>query len=320
MSEQRERFGLGRRSRLAKIAVAVEAPVTAAIMIAACLAAAGCSVGLPGADQTPQQAATAASTETSSGVPLPHNPDTGPPADPFAGTPADDWADGAAGIVLPAATAVGGYTAAQVDLAYETTRKLLLAGYLDKRTLLGGAPTAFADLLTNLQRTEFLQGLNKTGVDKHGYLLSTRGYVMSFWPGSAQLIGSVIKVQGTMRAQAAIVGGHPELAIHVDYIFVYPVEPLHQPDDWMRIVTHVSWMVEFGNWEDAATTFEPWVDPTGNSSVSGGLCTPLDGYVHPDYPAPASGVDPSASPSGTPLNPYELGQTRTEGCQATTGT
>src|SRR5690348_5000533 len=46
----------------------------------------------------------------------------GPPADPFAGTPAEHWADGAAGITIPAAKAHGPYSAAQVRSAYQTTR------------------------------------------------------------------------------------------------------------------------------------------------------------------------------------------------------
>jgi hypothetical protein len=44
---------------------------------------------------------------------------SGPPSDPFQGTPADKWADGAAGIVLPADKSIGEYSAAQVEYAYQ---------------------------------------------------------------------------------------------------------------------------------------------------------------------------------------------------------
>ena len=71
----------------------------------------------------------------------------GPPVDPFSGTPAEHWADGAAGITVPAARAHGPYTVAQVRSAYETTRKMLIAGNLDWPTLRGGAPKAFEKLL-----------------------------------------------------------------------------------------------------------------------------------------------------------------------------
>jgi hypothetical protein len=124
-----------------------------------------------------------------------------PPADPFLGTPAADWADGESGIVVPAAEPAGSFTAAQVASAYQTTRRLLIAANLNTPTLLGGAPTAFADLLTTQQRADFLSALNKKGVNHGGYPLSTRKWVASFFPGSAELIGNVIKVHGVMSAK-----------------------------------------------------------------------------------------------------------------------
>src|SRR5882724_8683461 len=42
----------------------------------------------------------------------------GPPVDPFSGTPAEHWANGAAGIAVPAARAHGPYSAARVRSAY----------------------------------------------------------------------------------------------------------------------------------------------------------------------------------------------------------
>jgi hypothetical protein len=247
-----------------------------------------------------------------------HSPYTGPPADPFAGTPADHWANGAAGIVLPAARPIGGYTAAQVKSAYETTRKLLIAANLNRRTLLGGPPTAFAGLLTLAQRAKFLSGLNKKGLDKQGASVSTRGYVISFAPGGTWLIGSVIKVHGAMRAHATKdSGGYEVLAVNVTYIFVYPVEPPHQPTEWMRIVAKATWTVLFGDWQGAATSFEPWVENQG--FVAGIKCGTTDGYVHPDYRV-AAAAQPSVSPSGTPVDPYGMKSSAGTGCQPTTGT
>jgi hypothetical protein len=244
----------------------------------------------------------------------------GPPADPFAGTPADHWADGAAGIAAPTAKAVGGFTKDQVKYAYQETRQLLVAANLDKQTLLGGAPTAFAGLLTSPQRSWFEQGLNKRGMDKTGASLSTRPLVMSFAPGSTQLIGSVIKVNGTMHAKAVNKSG-PELDISLDYLFAYAVEPPGRPDDWMRIVNEVVWTVEFGNWQGVASSFAPWVVTTGAGGVAGADCDSTDGYSHPDYPdAAVPGATPSVTASGTPVNPYVAGQPRNAGCQATTGT
>jgi hypothetical protein len=312
--------------------------IAGAIMVAvvASLAVTGCSVAsvVPGQAPTqgPAQApdgtagaglvlgsAPALSGFSSSSRIAPHNPFTGPPADPFAGTPADHWADGAAGIRLPAARPVGEYSVAQVESAYQLTRKLLIAANLDKRTLLGGSPAVFASLLTSQQRARFLTGLDKRGLDKTGYPRSTRTMVMSFAPAGAQLVGSVIKVHGTMRARAATdKGGYPVLDIDVDYLFVYPIDPPHRPTAWMRVINEVSWTVSFGNWAGAASPFEPWVTGTGIGGISGALCGTTDGYQHPDYPD--TGARPSVSPTGTPVDPYQMGRPAPPGCHATTGT
>jgi hypothetical protein len=312
-----ERPGLACRFRSAGGTVTVKIQVAAAIMAAACLAAAGCSALRPGSNSATGLVKNSSSASASAPLSQP-----GPPADPFTGTPADHWADGAAGIVLPVAEPVGGFTTAQVAYAYQTARKLLVAANLDKQTLLGGVPTAFADLLTSPQKTWFEQNLNKKGVDKNGADLSSRGLVMSFAPGSAQLIGSVIKVNGTMHAKATVDDGSPVLDIDVDYLFTYPVEPPHQPYNWMRIVNEVAWTVAFANWQGAASSFAPWVNSvTDVGGVAGAKCGTGDGYQHPDYPDnTASGAQPTVSPSGAPENPYVGGQSRVRGCQASTGT
>jgi hypothetical protein len=250
------------------------------------------TTGTPGetsaaASSAPAKSASAAPTSPPGAV------GGAPPTDPFANTLARNWAEGAAGIVVPAAHPVGGYTAAQVADAYQTTKELLSAAALDRPTLLGGTPTAFADLLTSEQRTQFLAGLNRTGVDKHGNELSTRTMVMSFAPGSTQLIGTVIKVDGTMSARATVDQRQKVLAVDVSYRFVYPVEPPGAPADWTPVVGEISGSVEFGDWALVGAPFQPWVFFT--NGTAGARCGPDDGYVHPDYPnslatQPASGT------------------------------
>jgi hypothetical protein len=242
----------------------------------------------------------------------------GPPADPFAGTPADGWADGAAGIVTPPARPVGRFTAAQVAAAYATTRKLLIAANLDRQTLLGGPPTAFAKLLTARQRAQFLGGLNKKGVHKGGYPVSTRKWVASFAPGSAELIGNVIKVHGAMSARSVTESGMVVLAIEVNYIFGYAIERPHDPTDWMRVLDHQYGSIDFAPWDDPGGALEPW-DRTiiGNA---GAQCGTTDGYIHPDYPSDRS-VD--ARESGAAIHPYSTATSVPGGgavCGRTTGT
>jgi hypothetical protein len=264
-------------------------------------------------------APSASSAEPSpSGALSPTNLFGGPPADPFAGSLAGTWADGAAGIVTPAAKPVGRFTAAQVAAAYATTRKLLIAANLDRQTLLGGRPTAFASLLTAEQRATFLAGLNKKGVNKSGYPLSTRKWVASFAPGSTELIGNVIKVHGTMSARTVAESGTVALAIEVNYIFAYAIEPPHSATDWMRLLDHQYGSFDFAPWDDPGGALEPWDHTSiGNAGIQ---CGATDGYIHPDYPSERS-AHPSGS--GPAVNPYSTATSVPGGgvvCGSTTGT
>jgi hypothetical protein len=330
MSDHGERLSSERRPWLRAGAITVAMAVS--------LVASGCAAASPTSSGASSQAPAGTSDASGSDLVLngapaisgfgspprkiaPHSPLTGASSDPFAGTPADHWGDGAVGIVLPAAGPVGGYTAAQVESAYVMTRKLLAAAFLDQKTLLGGQPMAFADLLTSQQETWFLNDLDKKGVDQQGNELSTRSLVMAFAPGSTQLIGSVIKVHGTMRAQAATDNGQNVLDIDTDYIFVYPVQPPRHPTAWMRVVAQASWTVSFGDWAGGATSFEPWLNDDGGD-VAGTECGTTDGYQRPDYPD-STDAGAHASPSGSPIDPYALGHSEGSSslqCRATTGT
>jgi hypothetical protein len=272
-----------RRSRARRLALSVGLVVVLAV--AGSLVWLGLSRSSAGRSAGAQPGLTAAATA---------------PADPFAGTPAERWADGAAGIVIPSAAPAGSFTATQVMAAYETTKALLIAANLNEQTLLGGAPTAFADLLSKLQRGQFLAGLNTTGVNSGGYPLSTRKWVTSFAPGSAELIGNVIKVHGVMSARTATASGTTVLAVDVNYLFAYPVEPPGDPGDWMRIVDHQYGSMQFAQWDDPGGPLEPW-DQTiiGNA---GAKCGTDDGYLHPDYPSQRS--VPGPRQSGPIIDPY----------------
>ena len=225
----------------------------------------------------------------------------GPPADPFTGTPADGWADGAAGIAIPAAKAHGPYTAAQVQSAYEMTRKLLIAGNVNWPTLHGGNPAAFESLLTRQQRTEFAAGLHTTALYKDGGEKNTRTWVSSFAPGSTQFVTTVVKVHGTLSAATASESGTEVLRINLDYDFVYVIEPPGTPARWRRIVQERYGSVDFARWDDLGGQLEPWVRI--GYGTAGGLCGERDGYIHPAFP---QGPPPSVRPTGAPQDPYSL--------------
>jgi hypothetical protein len=125
-----------------------------------------------------------------------------------------------------------------------------------------------------------------------------------------------------MRATATRVQGYPELDVDVDYLFIYPIEPPHQPENWMRVVNEVAWTVHFGRWQGVASSFAPWYTTSATvGGVAGTNCGETDGYSHPDYPVTATpGAQPTVTASGAPVDPYVAGQTRTADCQETTGT
>jgi hypothetical protein len=240
----------------------------------------------------------------------------GATADPFLGTPANSWADGAAGIVAPPAEPVGGFTAAQVAAAYATTGELVAAASLDRQTLLGGPPAALERLLTAGQRATFKAGLGARGPGKDGRPLSTRSWVASFAPGTAQLVGGVIKVSGTMDAVAVTESGRQVLRVEVNYAFVYAVEPPHNTTDWIRVVTRQYGSVDFARWDDPHGALEPW-DKTVVDPLSGVACGPADGYIHPAYP---SGGSTAAEQSRLVIRPYSRAVPAASGvCASTKG-
>jgi hypothetical protein len=64
------------------------------------------------------------------------------------------------GITSPTAAAIGGLSAHDVETAYATVRTRLAAAALDRPTLLGGAPDAFARALRPDERSYFTHNLD----------------------------------------------------------------------------------------------------------------------------------------------------------------
>jgi hypothetical protein len=238
-------------------------------------------------------------------------------ADPFAGTPADAYLPGSAGIAIPAARPVGGYSRGQVAAAYEQTRRLLIAANLDRATLRGGIPQAFSRLLAPAERSSFLRGLGRKGVWPDGTPRSTRTWVTSFAPGSTEFVGTVVKVHGILSATTASDTGRRVLRIHFNVLFVYPVQQPGQPDSRLRIVSHVIGNADFAPWGAASGPLQAWWRP-GGGGTAGAQCGTSDGFVHPAFP----GSEPAAVlPSGTPVDPYDLNvSVAPGGCQAASGT
>ncbi|WP_308406534.1 hypothetical protein [Streptomyces sp. AC555_RSS877] len=217
--------------------------------------------------------------------------------EPFAGSPARQWADGAAGIVLPEAKAVGGLSKDRVDLALRLTKKLLVGANLDPKTVRGERPEAALAVLDPKQ-PEFVDGLNRSlraPDEEHDPLdLFSR-----FDPADVRLVGDVIKTRGRMTFEK---GDQDGVAVHADYTFVYPVVRTDGSTEVTRTVVRRVLDVEL-------------LDPARYVSTPGRLnvlhfdrdvgntsCEINDGYLRPEFPSTAPADEPASGPT---VDPYD---------------
>lgn len=222
---------------------------------------------------------------------------------PFAGSPADKYADGAAGFTLPEAEAIGGLTKKDVATGLDRARELLAAAYLDKKTVLGGKPEAFAKLLHRDQRGWFRENLT----DKK---YATRYMVHSFAPGSVELTTDVIKVNGR-----ATLGTFKEkelrgASVKLNYLVVYAVHQPGRPLTMMRVVAHVTGEIQLFRQEGRLVT---WVEDLG-AATAPARCDTDDGFVHPYFDDSAPD---SVKATGKPKDPYALDQPESDECTTT---
>ncbi|NGO12261.1 hypothetical protein G5C60_32805 [Streptomyces sp. HC44] len=230
---------------------------------------------------------------------------------PFAGSPAAQYADGAAGIVLPEATPIGSLTEAQVDKALKQTRKFLVDANLDPKTLLGGTPETALGILDPKQPRmldDAKSWLREPGEDRDPLSLFTR-----FDPDEVRLVGDVVKTRGRLTFKP---GDHASVAIHADYTFVYALAPAH-PDSTEVTRTIVRRVIDV-----------QLSDPTKYEATPGRLaivrhdqesgntaCDVYDGFLHPQF---ASDTATGAPPSGPATDPYDrsrdIGRSEPESC------
>ncbi|MDF5755918.1 hypothetical protein [Spongiactinospora sp. TRM90649] len=195
---------------------------------------------------------------------------------PFAGSKAEKFGDGAAAIVPPKAAKTGVFSRKDVAAAYQTTKKVLVGAYLDRATLLGGKPSAYAMALMPEQRKDFLKFLDHKDVKK-----DTRSSVLTFGKGEAELVGDVIKVEGKMSAAPRKdEDGLPELRVTYAYRFVYAVRK-PGTDQIVRVMAYDKGMVDF--WRDTpGGPLRHWIMGSDQSWYAGVKCTD-DRFLHPAY-------------------------------------
>lgn len=253
-----------------------------------------------------------AETARPSAAPSAADPDTPTLKEPFKGSPALQWADGAAGIEIPQAEAVGGMTKEKVADALEKVKQFLVAANLDPATLRGERPEAALALLDpklGEYKTNLEQALEQPS-EKHDPLdLFTR-----YDPAELTPVGEVVKVRGRMWVEPGEHAG--QVNVKTDYTFVHPFVKAKSGADQvertvMRRETTFS-IVDPRKWEGTAGKL--WIE-ANYSNIGNSACDTHDGFLHPQFDDDAP---TGPTPSGTPKDPYDRSTTleadRSEDC------
>ncbi|MBW1599063.1 hypothetical protein [Streptomyces sp. JJ38] len=218
--------------------------------------------------------------------------------DPFAGSPAKQWAEGAEGIVLPEAEAVGRTSKETIASSLVLTKEFLVASHLDREVLRGGHPEDALALIDPLQE-DVLDGMrraleNPTEEDNPVW------WFPRFDPDEVELAGEVIKVRGRMTVEE---GDDGSAVIRADYSFVYPVtkaDPPHAVDrSLVRRVLEVH-VGELGEW--TGTEGRLWI-LYDIADITNSRCDAAPGYIEPEFTWYGEGDQ--AEPGDELTDPYD---------------
>lgn len=230
----------------------------------------------------------------------------------FDGSKSLDWQNNEAGIVPPAAARIGDYSAKTVGDAYAALRQMLITADLDPAVLKGAEPTAEFRVLD--PREGIKQDYEKR-VAKPGNNSDTddpRAFATRFNPKTAKVLGSTVKVHGSM---SAAVDKDGNLIVTGDYSFVYALAPVGGQGLDRSLVRRV-WNLEvqpttagtgagywFSGWwydiaNDSCYVTDGFINPAfgGDGGAAGGKI--VDPYA--TTPPPTQTGDPSAATSSSP--------------------
>ncbi|MFF3837980.1 hypothetical protein [Streptomyces sp. NPDC001930] len=219
-------------------------------------------------------------------------------AEPFRGSPAVRWADGTAGITVPAARATGWMSKAQVEKALRQTRDFLVASSLDPAVLRGERPTKAIALINPRQKgvKDYLAGAFGTPTEENDPLL----LFSRFDPSSARLVGDIVKTRGRMTFRE---GERGALEVTTDVTYVYPVARAGAGSD--EVVRTIARREVVVSWDDPSKVI---TEPGTLSLVSykvdmtNGGCDTHTGYFTPAFGT--QGSDGGAT-DGETVDPYD---------------
>ncbi|GAA3377982.1 hypothetical protein [Streptomyces racemochromogenes] len=238
------------------------------------------------------------------------HPDRPTPEEPFRGSPAARWADGAAGIEVPEAAATGGWSREAVADALSKAKRFLVAANLDPRTVRGERPEAAMALLDPRQ-PEVPERLERSLTQPGGGENSPAILFTRFDPAEVQPVGHVVKVRGSMRAEA---GDPGELLLVTDYTFVHPMARADRSVQRTIVRRQITFSVlDPARWRATAGRLQLHTYKAEWSNVR---CEPTGGFLHPDFPQDRPG---GTQPSGPATDPYDRsGDIQGDGCGTVT--
>ncbi|MFB7786124.1 hypothetical protein ACFC1D_25850 [Streptomyces vinaceus] len=249
----------------------------------------------------------AAETARPSAPPSAVDPDRPTLKEPFKGSPALQWADGAAGIEIPEAQAVGGMSKEQVADALEKAKQFLVSANLDPATLRGERPAAALDLLDPKLKDELdrVEGtLTAPSKENDPLHLFTR-----VRPAELKPVGEVVKVRGRMWVEPGKEGGQANVL--ADYTFVYPfvkAKPGAEEVERSIVRREITFSIaDPSKWQ--ATAGKLWLEKY-NVDLANSACDVYDGFLHPTFSDDARS---GPAPSGTPVDPYDRSRTLDSG-------
>lgn len=227
------------------------------------------------------------------------------PAEPFRGSPAAQWADGTAGIHLPAARATGWMGKAEVARALGQSRDFLVASSLDTGVLKGERPDEAIALINPHQQDvrKFLKSaFDEPSRDNDPLLLFSR-----FDPAQVRPVGNVVRTRGRITFRE---GKRGALEVAADVTFVYPVVRAEKgSDEVARTIVRREIVM---SWDDPAKVVtEPGTFSlvSYKRDVTNGGCGTYTGYLTPDFSAERA---TQAPPGGTEVDPYDRSKSMDE--------
>ncbi|MFE7119725.1 hypothetical protein ACFU99_30345 [Streptomyces sp. NPDC057654] len=237
--------------------------------------------------------------------------------EPFRGSPAARWGDGAAGITVPDARAIGWMDRDEVAKALDRSRDFLVASSLDPGVLRGERPEKAIELINPRQddvQHDLLTAFDKPSRKNDPLMLFSR-----FDTSKARLVGDVVKTRGRITFHE---GKRGALEVTADVTYVYPVTRAGAGggEDIVRTIVRRETVM---SWDDPAKVHtEPGTFSllSYRSDTTNGGCDTYTGYFNPAFGGGRTAV------GGSEVDPYDRSTSMTarmkeadgEGCGAAT--